>query len=43
MPEKEVFGAMPPLEILRQYMQYSFWCAGPNANPHPNLNPHPHP
>ena len=25
MPEKEVFGAMPPLEILRQYMQYSFW------------------
>lgn len=25
MPEKEVFFAQPPLEILRQWMQYSFW------------------
>ena len=25
MPEKEIFGAQPPLEILRQWMQYSFW------------------
>ena len=23
---------MPPLEILRQYMQYSFWYAAPNPN-----------
>ena len=26
MPEKEIFFAQPPLEILRQWMQYSFWC-----------------
>lgn len=25
MPEKEIFGAQPPLEILRQWMQYGFW------------------
>ena len=25
MPEKEIFGAQPPLEILRQWMQYEFW------------------
>ena len=25
MPEKEVFGAQPPLEILRQFMTYAFW------------------
>ena len=25
MPEKEIFGAQPPLEILRQWMQYDFW------------------
>jgi len=25
MPEKEIFFAQPPLEILRQWMQYSFW------------------
>ena len=25
MPEKEIFFAQPPLEILRQWMQYEFW------------------
>ena len=25
MPEKEIFFAQPPLEILRQWMQYGFW------------------
>ena len=25
MPEKEIFNAQPPLEILRQWMQYEFW------------------
>lgn len=33
MPMKEIYGSQPPLELIRQWIGYGFWCvSNPSAN-----------